>query len=54
MSWSGCEETTWWLTWALRQEPTQRRVQAVIDSGAPASAIIEAMAADLDVVFANR
>ena len=40
MSWTGCEESTWWITWALRQEDTQARVAEAVDAGLPASTVV--------------
>jgi hypothetical protein len=48
MSWTGCEESTWWVTWALRQEETQARVVRAVDAGAPASIIIDRVVSGLD------
>lgn len=48
MTWTGCEETTWWLTWALRQEQTRIRVETAFAEGAPLDHIVDLLVADLD------
>lgn len=54
MTWTGCEETTWWLTWALRQEATQIRLADALTDNEPASQIIEHMIADIQPNVAGR
>jgi len=48
MSWTGCEESTWWVTWALRQDRTKERVAAAVDAGAPVDVVIDHVVADLE------
>ena len=48
MTWTGCEETTWWLTWALRQEKTRARVEAAFAEGLPLERIVDQLVTDLD------
>lgn len=52
MTWTGCEETTWWLTWALRQERTRARVEAAFAEGLPLERIVDLLVADLDPAVA--
>lgn len=54
MTWTGCEETTWWLTWALRQETTQARLSDALAAAEPSGRIIEHMIADLEPAIAAR
>jgi len=54
MTWTGCEETTWWLTWALRQETTQCRLADAIAAAEPTDRIIEHIIADLEPAIAGR
>jgi len=54
MTWTGCEETTWWLTWALRQERTRAIVEAAFAEGLPTPDIIERMITGLDPAVAMQ
>ncbi len=54
MTWSGCEETAWWLTWALRQENVRERVSGAAAAGAGAPQLIEAIILDLDPAIKER
>jgi hypothetical protein len=48
MTWSGCEESTWWLTWALKQDVTSMRVAASLEAHEPIAIVIDHLVAELD------
>lgn len=48
MTWSGCEETVWWLTRALKNPDLQARLRELRASGAPPLAYSSAILASLD------
>jgi hypothetical protein len=48
MSWSGCEESTWWITWALRQEETHAAVAAALRDGEPVTRVIQHLVGGLE------
>jgi hypothetical protein len=54
MTWSGCEETSWWLTWALRQDHTRASVEAAFAEGLPLPAIFDRIVADIDPAVAMQ
>ena len=54
MTWTGCEETAWWLTWALRQGEVCERVNAAALAQASAPELIEAIIVDLEPATQER
>jgi hypothetical protein len=48
MSWSGCEESTWWISWAFRQDETRQRVTAAMEAHAPVKVIIGEIVSGLE------
>jgi hypothetical protein len=48
MTWSGCEESTWWVTWALRQDDTRGRVAAAMESHAPVASVIDELVSGME------
>jgi hypothetical protein len=54
MTWTGCEETAWWLTWALKQEGIRERLAVTAGEGAPLDAIVLELAEHASPEIAAR
>ena len=54
MSWTGCDETAYWLTWALQQDAVRGRASAAVQRHASAPELIEAMILDLEPSIQER
>lgn len=54
MSWTGCDETAWWLTHALENDAVCTRVRAEMAHGAPAPQLVRAIALDLPDTVKDR
>lgn len=48
MTWSGCEEVTWWLTIALGRDDTKARLSEALERNAPVPELIECMVTELE------
>lgn len=54
MSWTGCDETAWWLTHALDDTTVCNRVREEMEQGSPAPALVRAIARDLPPQVKDR
>ena len=54
MSWTGCDETAWWLTHALEDTAVSTRVRKEMDAGAHAPSLVRAIALDLPAHVKER
>lgn len=54
MTWSGCEEVTWWLTTALTQDETRARLAKALERNAAVPELIECMVTDLPPRVADQ
>ena len=54
MSWTGCDETAWWLTHALEDTAVSTRVRKEMDAGAHAPSLVRAIALDLSAHVKER
>lgn len=54
MSWTGCDETAWWLTNALEDTAVCDRVREGLEQGSPAPSLVRAIARDLPPQVKDR
>lgn len=54
MSWTGCDETAWWLTHALEDSTVCGRVREEMEHGSNAPSLVRAIARDLPPEVKDR